>query len=137
MRLIAVVMGEESSEVRNKEVSEMLDHGFANYGLINVLTTNDIVGSTKVIKSKINNINLYPNENITLLYKKIDSKPNITYDLDIKTLEAPLKKGSKVGKLKISKNDNYLKSIDLIINEDIEKINFLEQLLLNFKRIFE
>lgn len=137
MRLIAVVMGEESSETRNQEVSQMLDHGFANYGIVNVLTTNDKVGNTNVIKSKKETIDLYPIDNVTLLYKKIDSKPNITYELDVKTLEAPLKKGNIVGKLKINKNDNYFKSIDLVINEDIEKINFIEQYLLNLKRIFE
>ena len=137
MRLIAVVMGEESSETRNQEVSQMLDYGFANYGIVNVLTTNDKVGNTNVIKSKKETIDLYPIDNVTLLYKKIDSKPNITYELDVKTLEAPLKKGNIVGKLKINKNDNYFKSIDLVINEDIEKINFIEQYLLNLKRIFE
>ncbi len=137
MRLIAVVMGEESSETRNQEVSQMLDYGFANYGIVNVLTTKDKVGNTNVIKSKKETIDLYPIDNVTLLYKKIDSKPNITYELDVKTLEAPLKKGNIVGKLKINKNDNYFKSIDLVINEDIEKINFIEQYLLNLKRIFE
>ena len=136
MRLIAVVMGEESSEVRNQEVSQMLDYGFANYGIINVLTTNDKVGKAKVIKGKINEIDLYPSRNITILYKKIDSKPDITYDLDVKTLEAPLKKGDIVGKLRINKNGSYLNNIDLIINNDIEKINFIEQYLLNLRRLF-
>lgn len=136
MRLIAVVMGEESSEVRNQEVSQMLDYGFANYGIINVLTTNDKVGKAKVIKGKINEIDLYPSRNITILYKKIDSKPDITYDLDVKTLEAPLKKGDIVGKLRINKNGSYLNNIDLIINNDIEKINFIEQYLVNLRRLF-
>lgn len=136
-RLIAVVMGEEDSETRNKEVSEMLDYGFANYGTLNVLTTQDKVGEVKIIKSKKNSIDLYPNEDVIVLYKKINDKPNITYEIDVKTKEAPLKKGDIVGKLKINKDNNYFKTIDLVINEDIKRINLLEQYIMNIKKIFE
>ena len=31
MRIIAVVMGEPTSKMRNKEISEMLDYAFAHY----------------------------------------------------------------------------------------------------------
>ena len=37
MRIIAVVMGEETSKIRNQEVSEMLDYAFAQYKVINLL----------------------------------------------------------------------------------------------------
>ena len=37
MRIIAVVMGEETSKIRNQEVSEMLDYAFAQYKTENLL----------------------------------------------------------------------------------------------------
>ena len=136
MRLIAVVMGEENSNTRNSEVTEMLDYGFSNYGVLNILSTKDKVGDISIVKGKKNSTSLYSKEDMTVLYKKIDKKPIITYELETSKKEAPLKKGSVVGKIKINKNNNYLKSIDLIINEDIEKLNFIEQYLGNIKNIF-
>ena len=136
MRLIAVVMGEENSNTRNSEVTEMLDYGFSNYGVLNILSTKDKVGDISIVKGKKNSTSLYSKEDMTVLYKKIDKKPIITYELETSKKEAPLKKGSVVGKIKINKNNNYLKSIELIINEDIEKLNFIEQYLGNIKNIF-
>ena len=136
MRLIAVVMGEENSNTRNSEVTEMLDYGFSNYGVLNILSTNDKVGTLDIIKGKKNSSPLYSKEDMIVLYKKIDKKPIITYELETSKKEAPLKKGSVVGKIKINKNNNYLKSIDLVINEDIKKLNFIEQYLGNIKNIF-
>ena len=115
MRLIAVVMGEEDNNVRNSEVTKMLDYGFANYGLINVLSKDSIIDNVKVIKGKVNNIDIIPLEEVKILYKKINDKPNITYELNIKELEAPLKKGNKIGKLKISKDNNYFKTINVTV----------------------
>lgn len=137
MRVIAVVMGEENSNTRNSEVSEMLDYAFSNYGVLNVLSSKDKVATLDIINGKKNNTPLYSKEDMIVLYKKIDKKPIITYELNILKNQAPLKKGSVVGKIKINKNDNYLKSIDLVINEDIEKLNFIEQYFKNIKNIFE
>ena len=136
MRLIAVVMGEESSEVRNQEVSKVLDHGFANYSTLNILDTNSKVGNVIVYKSKIDNIDLIPKEDLTILYKKLDNKPEITYELDIKEIEAPIKKGDIVGKIKVYKNGEYLKNINVTVPYDINRINILGQYIKNIKNIF-
>ena len=136
MRLIAVVMGEESSEVRNSEVSKMLDHGFANYSTLNVIEKDNKVGNVIVHKSKIDNVDLISLEDVTVLYKKTDTKPDITYELDIKEIEASIKRGDKVGKLKIYKNGEYLKNIEVTVKEDIKRINIFGAYLKNLKNIF-
>ena len=136
MRLIAVVMGEESSEVRNQEVSKMLDHGFANYSTLNIIENGSKVDNIIVHKSKVDNIDLISLEDVTVLYKKTDVKPDITYELDIKEIEAPIKKGDKVGKLKIYKNGEYLKNIDITVKEDIKRINIFGAYFKNIKYLF-
>ena len=136
MRLIAVVMGEESSEERNKEVSKMLDHGFANYSTLNVIEKDNKVGSVIVHKSNIDKIDLISMEDVTVLYKKTDTKPDITYELDIKEIEAPFKKGDKIGRLKVYKNGEYFKNINVTVPYDIKKINIFGAYFKNIKNIF-
>ncbi len=137
LRLIAVVMGEEDSNVRNTEVTNMLDYGFNNYELLNVVSKDKVVGNVKVIKGKKDNVDIIPLEDIDILYKKMDEKPNITYELDIKELSSPLKINDKVGKLKIKNNDNIINTIDVTVKENIERINLFEQYIKNIKKIFE
>ncbi len=52
LRVIAVVMGEESSKTRNQEVTEMLDYAFAQYKVTQVLTKNSDIGSINISKAK-------------------------------------------------------------------------------------
>ena len=87
-------------------------------------------------EGKVNNIDIIPLEEVKILYKKINDKPNITYELNIKELEAPLKKGNKIGKLKISKDNNYFKTINVTVSENVDKINIFEQFIKNLKQIF-
>lgn len=137
MRLIAVVMGEEDNNVRNTEASKMLDYGFANYGLIDVLSKNTVIDNVKVLKGKVDNVDIIPLESVTVLYKKTNEKPNIEYKLDIKELESPLRNGDIVGKLRINKDNNYFKTINVTVKENIEKTNIFEQYIKNMKKIFE
>ena len=51
-RVIAVVMGEETSKIRNQEVSEMLDYAFAQYKVINVLKNKNSLGKYRVENGK-------------------------------------------------------------------------------------
>lgn len=136
IRLIAVVMGEEDSNVRNSEVTSMLDYGFSNYGIINVLTKNNEISTNNVINGKKSNIKLYPSEDITYIYKKTEKKPNINYKIKIENLKAPLKQGDIVGKIDIYDDDNFLRTINVIVKEEVQKMNFFELYINNLKLLF-
>ena len=67
MRLITVIMGSETSEIRNKETTEMLDYGFAQYKLNTLLTKNSEVGKIEVTNGEKENVSVIPKEDITFL----------------------------------------------------------------------
>ena len=136
MRIIAVVMGEPDSQTRNKEVSEMLDYAFAQYGIEQLLSKNSIIGQREVEKGKEKYVELVPVEDVTVLYKKMEGKKNATYELEIDNLKAPLKKGDVVGKLKIIENNKVTRSIDITVNKDVKKANILELYWRYLKDIF-
>ena len=63
-------MGSKTSEIRNKETTEMLDYGFAQYKLDSLLFRNSNLGEIK-----INNINIgYIKADIIELIIKTDDK---------------------------------------------------------------
>ena len=50
MRILAIVLDEPSSELRNKEVSEMLDYAYAQYELGTAINTDKVLKKAKVEK---------------------------------------------------------------------------------------
>lgn len=134
MRIIAVVMGEETSKIRNQEVSEMLDYAFAQYKLTNIFTKKNI-GKYKVENGKQEYVNITPINEATILKKKSEKIGNITYNVNVKTIKAPIKKGDKVGTLDIKENNKKIKTINLTVSENIDKANFINLFLRNIKDI--
>ena len=131
MRLIGVVMGEETSKVRNDEMSKMLDYGFNMYEVKPYLNTKTKVGEIKNDKSSVNKVDIVPLEEVNILNKKGDSDRKLTYELKLGNYNLPLKKGDVVGTLNIKENGNNLYNINVTINKDLKKANILELLLRN------
>ena len=136
MRIITVVMGEPDSETRNKDVSSVFDYVYAQYGLQKIIDTETILEKVSVEKGKVENIGIVAKEEVTDLYNKNDVKGEFTYDVEVDNLKAPLSKGDVVGKLTLKENNNVIRTIDLTINEDVEKANIFELYLRYLSQIF-
>ena len=135
MRLISVVMKEESANLRNSEASELLDYGFAQFEVEVMLDKEAILGKKEVNKGKKRYVEIITKEDVTFLNKKSDAKIMPTYDIKVNTLKAPIKKGDIVGKLYVYDNKNLLKEVDLTVKEDIEKANIIELYLRNLNDV--
>ena len=76
-------MGEPTSELRNKEVSEMLDYAYNVYKLDTILTKSDVLTEQSIEKAKVKYVELVPLEDITVLNKKNDGNREYSYNLNI------------------------------------------------------
>ncbi|MBR2840581.1 MAG: D-alanyl-D-alanine carboxypeptidase [Bacilli bacterium] len=132
MRIISVVMGEPTSKMRNKEISEMFDYSFAQYEVKNLLQ-NKYLGKYRVDSGKDEYARVVPKEEVTVLKKKGEKDSKLKYDMDIQNLKAPLKKGDKVGILNLKEDDKIVRKIDLTVDKDVSQINFFELYLRNMK----
>ena len=133
MRIIAVVMGEETSKIRNQEVSEMLDYAFAQYKVINMLQNKNALGKYRVENGKDEYVEVVPVGEATMVKKKGDKDGDISYNIKLKALKAPLKVGDKVGTLEIKEDNNVVKTLKLTVKNDVEKANFGNLFLRNVK----
>lgn len=119
-RLICVVIGEESSEKRFKEVSDMFNVGFANYESAVAVDANVPLNKVFVKGSYSEYIDAYPRNDLTV-FQKIGEKVN--YDVEEKfedDIKAPLKKGDKVGEITIFVDGVEYQKTDLIVNKDVD-----------------
>ncbi|MTI70580.1 MAG: D-alanyl-D-alanine carboxypeptidase [Firmicutes bacterium] len=121
-RLIGIVMGAKSKDVRKNKSMELLNYGMKNFQMKKIVEKKDIIKTVEVFDSIEKYVDIYPKDDLCLFIKKgTEIKKEIFIKKDIK---APLKKGDKVGRLTIFYN-NKAKVVDLIVNKDIEKVNFL------------
>ena len=135
MRIITVVMGEEDSKTRNSETTEMLNYSFSKYELETLLSTNSSLGKKKIDKTLEENVTLVPTENVTSLNQKGSKKKNLTYEVHVEDLKAPIKKGDVVGTLTIKEDGKKVREVDITVNKDVKKANYLELYYLYLKNI--
>lgn len=122
MELIAVVMGAESSEIRNNCVAKLLDFGFANYKLYRsngekIENIYIMDGITDYTSGEYNDFLHLENISNNELKKEI-----YIYD----SLKAPINKGEIIGKVNYIINGEIVAQEDIICCDNVKKISFLE-----------
>ena len=123
MRLITVVMGEPSTKIRNAETTSMLDYGFNTYKIDTVALSKKIIASKKVTNGIDKIANIVPKTDINILNTKLGTKRNVTYNLELSTISAPIKKGDSIGKINVMENNKIIMTIDATTTKDINKAN--------------
>ena len=135
MRLITVVMKEETANKRSADTTKMLDYGFNVYMIQSILDEKTIIEKRKVELGKDLMTEIIPKENITILNKKSDELKNITYKTNIDKIVAPIKKGDKVGTIDILEDNKVISTIDATVKNDIDKASIITIYLRNLKEI--
>lgn len=121
MQLIAVIMAAPTRDVRNNEAKQLLDFGFANYGVYNMPSgeTEPIVvkgGVADTCKLEYGEINLVlEKEKISRLTKIIELPENI---------KAPIRKNDVVGRVVLECDGEEISSSDIRAAEDVDEIGF-------------
>lgn len=124
MRLIAVIMGEPSSNIRNSEMSTLLDYGY-NLWQREVYVTKDEVIDTIPIENGIKeNANIVVMDDVSAINKKGHKMGEITYELNLKNIKAPVKKGEVVGVLTIKEDGKLVTNTNVTVEKTVDKAGF-------------
>lgn len=121
MRLIAVVMGEPTSSIRNSEVSALLDYGYNLYQKDTYITTEEIIDTVPVEKGKEEFANIVVLNDVGTINKKGHKMGEVKYELDLKKIKAPVKKGDIVGNLTIKEDGKVVNNVDVTVDKRIDK----------------
>ena len=135
MRVIAVVMGEDSSTTRNSEVSGLLNYAYNLYKKDTYITIEEVLGNAKVEKGNVEYANIVTIDDISIINKKEYKRGEIKFELDLKYLKAPIKKGDVVGKIKVIENGNIISEADVTVDKNIDKAGYFTMFIRNLKEI--
>ena len=134
MRLISVVMKEDTKDNRSSDTINMMEYGFSNYGSKKIINKNDYKKTFIINNAKSKNVNYYLKDDVNLIVSK--DKQDVKYKVNgmLYDVKAPIEKNSVIGKLKLS-YDNNTYEYDLIVKENIKKANYFDVLQNMFKDI--
>ncbi|MBE7039346.1 MAG: D-alanyl-D-alanine carboxypeptidase [Ruminococcaceae bacterium] len=121
MTLIAVILAAPSSKERFADATKLLDYGFANYAIANSLIDKEDMKEVKVLKGAKQITMPGTEENTGVLVEK-SKLENIEKKITLPAeVEAPVKKGQKLGEVEYFVGGEKVGSTDIIAAEDIKK----------------
>lgn len=126
MRLISVVIGAENSKTRFNESATLLNYGFSNFESQKLIDENVSLTNVKVLKGKSESVEVFAQESFSAVTKK-GGKSDYETQINIEnSVVAPTHAGEKVGEAVVLKNGNIVKTIPLILKENIKHLSWFE-----------
>ncbi|MFC1588966.1 D-alanyl-D-alanine carboxypeptidase family protein [Pseudomonadota bacterium] len=126
MRLISVVLGTDSEESRASVSQSLLNYGFRFYETHKLYAAGETLNESRVWAGDKENValGLASDLHVTIprgSYKQLDALMNVDANIT-----APLKKGSQLGEVRITLNDEELNSMPLVALQRVEKGNLFQ-----------
>ena len=136
MRLISVVMGTKSENARKVESKKLLNWGFRFFETLTPYKADDQLASERIWMGSQEMIRLGVAQNTPITLPRGQAK-NLKADFIIENeLRAPIKKGTKVGEIHYSLEDEAVATYDLIALESVEQGGLLSRLIDYIKLLF-
>ena len=125
MRLIAVVLGGDSSKGRFNEAMELLEWGFANYEILRLdAPPEEVSMNVSVRGAKAEQISVEPEMPFCLLIEKGEDA-QLRHEVRLPdSVNAPLAKGQTLGEWVVFRGEEEVGNIPLSATESVEKAGF-------------
>ena len=137
LRLIAVVLGAETTQIRFNSAKELLEASFARYKKMDVSKNLNFYVSVPVIKGSIDKYERKFIDNLTLPLAD-EEYENITIKQDIvQSINAPVMIGEYLGKIEAYIEDEKIYELEIRADQNIYKKTFLDYLKEEFKVCFK
>ena len=128
-RVIAVVSGFDTKNLRSSESLKLLNWGFRNTNTFEISKKDETMFELDTWLGEKNKIKVASKDDYYVTINKKDIS-NLTISLEYEgPIAAPVKKGKQIGNIVVSKKNEILKSVPLYAAEDLKKVNFFKSLL--------
>ena len=126
MRLIAIVLGEENSKIRNSETMALLDYGFNTKKITVVKKKDKVVKELEFDKGDKEKIQLVPKYDVGVLENKASRGNKYKYNIEVDKIKLPIKQGDVLGKIIVKDGKKEITKVDLVSKTSIKKLNYIE-----------
>jgi len=128
LRLICVVLGTPEPRSHFREATKLFNYGFAGYKAINIAPAGHIAGKVKIGKGQSDSVEAVTADKVSVVVQRgkdkgFESKIELSGYID-----APVKKGQKLGWYIITKDGSEFMRVGLVAKEDVAKATVLEQI---------
>lgn len=121
MRLIAVVLGEPDKDSRNSDITAMLNYGFANYAVAQILEEGKEPGSVLVEMGMQDSVRVQLADDSTLLLEKAAAE-GLTREITLTdSTQAPVQAGDVLGEVVLKNGDEEIARRQLVAAEAVER----------------
>ncbi len=128
-RLIAVVSGFPTKNIRSSDSLKLLNWGFRNTNTFEIAKNSEIIFELDTWLGKKDKIKVTADEEFYITVNKKDIS-HLKVTLEYKgPIVAPVKKGQKVANLIVTKKKEIIKTLPLYASEDVKKVNFFKSLI--------
>ncbi|GIS69967.1 MAG: D-alanyl-D-alanine carboxypeptidase [Gammaproteobacteria bacterium] len=128
MRLVSVVMGATSDEVRTRETQKLLQYGFRYFETRGLYSPDEPVIDARVYFGTNDNVPIGVLNPVHVTFPR-GHYDDLDVEIDMpKQLEAPLEKGLEVGSLRVLMEDEYLLQTPLVTQRNIDEAGIFDRL---------
>lgn len=129
LRVVAVVIGADSSKERFASVSNLFGYAFSNYSAKVIQSKDDCIeNSIRVLGGREKGISVAVKEDFKALVKKgDDGEYKVHFNLPA-TIKAPIVRGGEVGKAYLTRNGEVIGECPVVSLVDVEKARYSDTL---------
>ncbi|HLR63356.1 MAG TPA: D-alanyl-D-alanine carboxypeptidase family protein [Lentibacillus sp.] len=126
MRMIAVVMGADTTKERNATITGMLDYAFNHFETRNLYKQGQTITTLDLLKAEDTSIDVTASESISTIHRKGEGDKDVKTSVNLKSdVDLPINKGEQVGELIVKNNGETLSKTPLIVDYDVQKASYL------------
>ena len=134
MRLIAIVLGEEASKVRNAETISLLDYGFNTVKVQRIKKKGEKVEEIEIDKASKKKITLVPSYDVSILQKKGEKAKKYVVETKVEEPTLPIKKNQKLGDIVVKDGNREVARGDLISTTNVDKLSYFRLICNTLKK---
>ena len=129
LRVVAVVIGADSSKERFASVSNLFGYAFSNYSAKVIQSKDDCIeNSIRVLGGREKGISVAVKEDFKALVKKgDDGEYKVHFNLPA-TVKAPIVRGGEIGKAYLTRNGEVIGECPVVSMIDVEKARYSDTL---------
>ena len=120
-RLIAVVMGAEKPKIREAEALNLLNYGFRNFILIEVLKKGGAVKTIPVKGGKFDTVELIAQDSVIITVPVREKESVKTTESIPAQIAAPIKKGAVVGQVSVEEGGKQIRQVNVLAKNDVPR----------------
>jgi len=136
LRLIGVVMASPEQHGNFRDSMKLYNYGFAKYAYKSFYNQGSACGKVKVGKGVEEYVDVLAAQNVgSIILKGEDRKLSIRTEL-VPYVDAPVKEGQVLGQIKVYKDNELLKQVDLLAAREVNRSGIIREIIKMFAETY-